>query len=98
MAYFTDAQAKDIWKSKWRSETVQSLIARYRENTLRFYEVWQEKKNIGTRLEAFEEFKIENPRMAATTDPSPHVPTRRVVMRLAANSDNPVGQMELFGR
>ena len=96
MAYFSDTQAKEIWKAKWRRETVQSLVARYGENTLRFYEVWEEKRNAGTRLEAFEEFKFESPTLAGAIDPSPHKPTRKVVMRSAANSDESVEQIELF--
>jgi hypothetical protein len=91
MSYFSDAQAKEIWKAKWKGETVQSSIARFGENTFRFYEVWSEEKNSGTRLEAFNELKLENPILASRTNPAPHVARRRVV----AKSMGVSGQIEM---
>lgn len=79
MAYFSDDQAIEIWKAKWRGETIQSLIKRYGENPFRFYEIWKEDRNKGTRLIAFEQFKAEDPKLAARTKPEPHKEKRRVV-------------------
>ncbi len=79
MAYFTDRQAKDIWKARWRGVKVQTLIKEYGENTYRFYEVWKEEKNMGTRLAAYEELKLEDPKLAASINPLPHKQTSQVI-------------------
>ncbi|WP_275786857.1 hypothetical protein [Pararhizobium gei] len=91
MSYFTDEQAREIWKARWRGETVQSLVGKYGENQFRLYEVWEEKKNEGTRLIAYEEFKRENPEIAALTNPIAHIPRRKVI---SFPKDN--GQLGLF--
>ncbi|GMB83348.1 hypothetical protein NN6n1_41310 [Shinella zoogloeoides] len=92
MAYFSDPQAKDIWKARWLGEGVQALVERYRQSPFRFYEVWTEERNQGTRLKALEEFKREHPDKAGNIDPSPHKPKRRVTTR-AINDDR---QQELI--
>ncbi|SDP36771.1 hypothetical protein SAMN05428967_1790 [Phyllobacterium sp. YR620] len=88
MSYFTDKQAKDIWKARWRGESVQSLIGRYGQNTFRFYEVWMETRNVGSRLDAYEEFKVEAPHLAVDIDPQPHTPRRRVVQKRDMNDNH----------
>ncbi|GLR50700.1 hypothetical protein GCM10007923_19080 [Shinella yambaruensis] len=92
MAYFSDPQAKDIWKARWLGEGVQALVERYRQSPFRFYEVWTEERNQGTRLKAFDEFKREHPDKAAIVDASPHKPKRRVTTRTIVND----GQHELL--
>ena len=79
MSYFTDEQAIEIWKAKWRNEGVQSLVLRYKQSPFRFYEVWTEQKNYGMRLVAFAQFMEEDPELARQTDPSPHMPKRKVI-------------------
>ena len=93
MSYFTDEQAKEIWKAKWRGETVQSLIQKHGENPFRFYEVWSEEKNQGTRIIAFEEFKRDNPQIALRTVPAVHVQKRKVIPIQVKPSPN---QLEMF--
>ena len=79
MACFSDAEAIEIWIARWNKTKVQDLIAKYKKNTFRFYEVWKEEVNPGTRLKAFEQLKRENPKLASQTNPKPHIPTRKVV-------------------
>ena len=93
MSYFTDEEAVEIWKAKWRKEGVQSLVVRYKKSPFRFYEIWTEQKNAGTRLVAFEQFKREEPALALHTDPSPHIPRRQVVIR----SPDCSRQLDMFG-
>ncbi len=95
MAFFSDSQAIDIWKAKWRGDSVQSLISTYGENPFRFYEVWMELRNVGTRLLAFEELKVENPQLAAKTNPEPHLPKRRVVTMRHLGSDEAYSNPQL---
>lgn len=76
----THSIAKDVWKAKWLGIKLRDLISKYDQDPRRFYEVWEEKCNKGSRLEAFEEFRLEHPKLASATDPSPHIPKRRVVM------------------
>ncbi|THF50347.1 hypothetical protein [Allorhizobium terrae] len=92
MSYFTDKVAIEIWKARWYGIPVQDLVAKYRENPFRFYEVWEEKKNVGTRLEAYEQLKRENPLLAANTNPVCHVPKRKVIHRRTFEG----GQIEMF--
>jgi len=93
MSYFSDDQAVDIWISKWLGEKKQALIAKYGENNFRFYEVWTEERNFGTRLKAWALFQQRYPDLVASVDPSPHVPTRRVVSaQLSVDGD----QLSLF--
>ncbi|MCO6386889.1 hypothetical protein [Aliihoeflea sp. 40Bstr573] len=93
MTYFSDKQAKDIWKARWRGEAVQSLVARYGENPFRFYEVWSEERNEGSRKAAYQELMTEDPSLAKRTNPTPHTPTRRVTQRPLPKPD---GQASLF--
>lgn len=92
MSYFSDAQAVEIWKARWCGATIQSLLKRYGENPFRIYEVLMEERNIGTRLVAYEELKIENPALAARTTPTPHIQRRMVVPKPITGS----GQLTLF--
>jgi hypothetical protein len=92
VSYFTDDQAIEIWKARWCGTTIQALIRKYGENPFRIYEVLSEERNGGTRLVAFEQLKIENPIVAARTDPKPHVQKRMVVPLPITDTD----QLHLF--
>lgn len=92
MQYFTDEQAVEIWMAKWLGVGVQALVERYKRSPFRFYEVWKEEKNVGSRLVALERFAREFPERADAVDTSSHVPKRKVVP-LQVDS---YGQMSLF--
>ncbi len=81
MSTFTEMQAIAIWKEIWLGATKQSQIIKHAVNPHRVYEVLSEKKNQGSRLKAMAEFSLERPELIATTDFSPHVEKRRVVMK-----------------
>jgi hypothetical protein len=91
---FTDVEAKEIWKARWLGEKLRSLVTRFDRDPRRFYELWQEKRNKGSRLEAFKEFQMEYPELALSVDPSPHTPERKVVRKIG----KPIAeqQMALF--
>ncbi len=93
MTYFTNDEAVAIWKAKWMGEGVQALVLRYERSPFRFYEVWTEQKNNGTRLIAYEEFKKEHPHLALQTNPMPHTPRRQVISRPPPSSP---GQLDMF--
>lgn len=92
MNYFTNEQAKEIWKAKWLGVGPQKLVEKYKKSPFRFYEVWGEEKNVGTREEALSEFTHEHPELVATTDFSPHQ-RRRQVVQLPPKQD---GQLDFF--
>ena len=92
MNFFSDAQAIEIWKSRWLGSGVQSLVEKYKKSPFRFYEVWTEEKNIGTRTTAWEQFQAEFPEKAKYVDPAPHVAKRKVIP-IRRSSD---GQTDLF--
>lgn len=94
MTYFSDEDAIEIWKAKWRGEGVQSLVERYRRSPFRFYEIWTETKNPGTRLIAIEQLKHEAPHLASHVDTSPHIPKRKVIVSPSTPSSS---QLEMFG-
>ncbi|MBW6424587.1 hypothetical protein KX729_24350 [Rhizobium sp. XQZ8] len=93
MAYSSDEEAIEIWKAKWRGEGVQSLVLRYKKSPFRFYEIWTEAKNPGTRLIAFEQFKHEAPHLALHVDTSPHTPKRKVIVPPPGDSSP---QLDMF--
>jgi hypothetical protein len=93
MAYFSDEDAIEIWKAKWRGEGVQTLVERYKRSPFRFYEVWTEAKNAGTRLIAIEQFKHESPQLALRVDTSPHTPRRKVIVAASVSTSS---QLEMF--
>ena len=92
MQYFNDEQAIEVWIAKWLGTGVQALVERYKRSPFRFYEVWTEEKNIGSRLAALRQFAREHPELLEITDTSPHVQKRKVIPRQIDNS----GQMSLF--
>lgn len=92
MNFFSDTQAIEIWKSRWLGFGVQSLVEQYKKSPFRFYEVWSEEKNVGTRAVAWEQFKSEFPEQAKHVDPTPHVAKRKVIPLLR----NPDGQIDMF--
>ncbi|MGV0878205.1 hypothetical protein V6767_13780 [Martelella sp. FLE1502] len=93
MDYFTNDVAKEIWKARWIGIGVQKLVEQHKKSPFRFYEVWSEEKNSGSREEAKTEFVRERPDLAASTDFSPHR-RRRKVVPLPPKPD--LGQMDLF--
>ena len=92
MQYFTDEQAVDIWIAKWLGTGVQALVERYKRSPFRFYEVWTEEKNTGSRLLALERLERDYPERVCLVDTSAHVPKRKVIPRQTDNSR----QMSLF--
>lgn len=47
MSHFTNDEAKEIWKSRWRGVPIKKLVAIYGADPRRFYEVWREEENEG---------------------------------------------------
>lgn len=87
MSCFNNEQAKELWKSRWQRVPIKKLVAKYGADPRRFYEVWSEETNPGSRLEALSEFTLENPDLASAIDPQPHQSRLRVVPKPNAGGE-----------
>lgn len=93
MSHFTDDQAIEIWIAKWTGVPVQKLIQKFDGcNNWRFYEVFQEDTNVGSRKKAESIFFERYPDMIGKVNTSPHIPKRRMV----PISQKDTSQGELF--
>ncbi len=82
-------EAIQIWILRWLGEQKQAIILRFGQNPLRVYEVWTEETHKGSREIAMKRFKKLHPKLAKTTDFSPHQPKRKLVPRIgSASSDD----------
>lgn len=80
MAHFTEDQAIEIWIAKWLGVPVQKLIQKYDGcNNWRFYEVFQEDQNAGSRQKAERIFFEMYPDKIGKVDTTAHVPKRKMV-------------------
>lgn len=95
MSHFSDEQAIEIWIKRWSGVPVQKMIQEYGGcNNWRFYEVFQEITNAGTRDIAQKRFFAMFPNKAGKVDTSPHVPKRKLVAKNSESQSSP----DLFSR
>lgn len=90
MSHFSDAEAVEIWISHWLGTPTQKLIQKYDGcNNWRFYEIFQEDVNIGSRQEAERELYKRHPHLQGKIDTSPHIPKKRMVARKPSDWHQP---------
>jgi hypothetical protein len=76
----TAADAVDIWIARWLRIRRKDILARYRCDPRRLYEVWEEARFPGSRARALEVFRERYPGLVDRIDVGPH---RRVPSRTA---------------
>lgn len=84
----TEADAIDIWIARWLRVRRKDLIARYRCDPRRLYEIWEGARFAGARGLAIERFQALHPTLMDRVDFGPH---RRIPR--ASHPD----QLPLFG-
>jgi hypothetical protein len=68
----SEADAIDIWIARWLRIRRKDLIARYRCDPRRLYEIWEEKRFSGSRDKALELFRRRHPTLLDRIDCGPH--------------------------
>lgn len=63
----TEADAVEIWIARWLRIPLKSLIARYRCDSRRLYEIWWSERHPGSRARAEIEFRRRYPALADRT-------------------------------
>jgi hypothetical protein len=74
----TERDAIDIWIARWLRIRRKDLVARYRCDPRRLYEIWEERRFAGSRAKAREEFGVRHPGLTDRVDFGPH---RRIPRR-----------------
>jgi hypothetical protein len=64
----TQADAVDIWIARWLRIRRKDLLARYRCDPRRLYEIWEEKRFPGSRAKALAVFNERHPGLADRID------------------------------
>lgn len=75
----TEADAVDIWIARWLRVRRADLLARYRCDPRRLYEVWQEERFAGSRAKAIEIFQARYPGLVDRIDYGRHRRISRTV-------------------
>lgn len=73
----TEKDAIDIWIARWLRLPRQELRRRYQCDPRRIYDIWMERRFVGSRAKALEEFRARFPALIDRIDPSPHRPLPR---------------------
>ena len=68
----SEADAIDIWIARWLRIRRKDLIARYGCDPRRLYEIWEEKRFIGSRDKALELLRERHPTLLDRVDCGPH--------------------------
>jgi hypothetical protein len=68
----TEADAVDIWIARWLRIRLKVLIARYRCDPRRLYEIWSGERFPETRAKALAIFEQRHPGLAARVDIGNH--------------------------
>jgi hypothetical protein len=68
----SEADAIDIWIARWLRIRRKDLIARYACDPRRLYEIWEEKRFIGSRDKALELLRQRHPSLLDRVDCGPH--------------------------
>ena len=68
----TDADAIDIWIARWLRVRRKELLARYRCDPRRLYDIWEESRFRGSRQKAEQVFRERYPGLADRIDWGPH--------------------------
>jgi hypothetical protein len=68
----TQSDAVDIWLARWLRTPRKALLARYRCDSRRLYEIWEETHFIGSRELALEQLRQRFPTMVERVDPGAH--------------------------
>lgn len=68
----TEADAVDIWLARWLRIPQKALLARYRCDPRRLYEVWEEIRFHGSRDKALERLARTYPGLVPRIDSGPH--------------------------
>lgn len=68
----TEADAIDIWIARWLRVRRKDLIARYRCDPRRLYEIWEGTRFAGTRAQAIERFSVLHPTLVDRIDFGTH--------------------------
>lgn len=74
----SEADAVDIWIARWLRIRRKDLLARYGCDPRRLYEIWEERRFIGSRDKAAELFAERHPGLIDRIDFGPH---RRIPRR-----------------
>ncbi len=85
----SETDAIDIWIARWLRVRRKDIVARYRCDPRRIYEVWEGRKHPAARAKALEKFQTEHPNLMDRVDFGPH---QRVPRRVAGPD-----QLSLFG-
>ncbi len=64
----SEADAIDIWIARWLRIRRKDLLARYGCDPRRLYEIWEEKRFIGSRRKALSVFNERHPGLAERID------------------------------
>jgi hypothetical protein len=70
--HLTMDDAVDIWLARWLRVPRKALLARYRCDPRRLYEVWEETHFIGSRAKALEKLQASYPFLVDRVDPGAH--------------------------
>ena len=84
----TEADAVDIWIARWLHVRRKDILARYRCDPRRLYEIWSEERFRGSREKALATFAERFPGLDGRADTSRH---RKLTRAGAAD-----GQLRLF--
>ena len=84
----TEADAIDIWISRWLRIRLKDLLARYRCDPRRLYEIWSGERFPGARAKALEVFERRHPGLAPRVDFGKH--------RRKPKKPDPALQADLF--
>lgn len=68
----TEADAIDIWIARWLRIRRVDLVRRYRCDPRRLYEIWEERRFIGSRDKALAQFRVRYPTLVGRTDYGAH--------------------------
>ncbi len=68
----TGADAVDIWISRWLRIRRKNILAKYRCDPRRLYEIWEETRFVGSRARALEVFRSRYPYLLDRTDLGRH--------------------------
>ena len=68
----SEADAIDIWIARWLRIRRKDLIARYGCDPRRLYEIWEEKRFVGSRDKALELLRQRHPTLLDRVDCGPH--------------------------
>lgn len=68
----TESDAIDIWIARWLRIPRKVLIARYRCDPRRLYEIWEESRFAGSRAKALERLGETHPGLLPRIDPGAH--------------------------